>query len=154
MIDDLAQILRQGRSYSYVPGAVDGGADGVGDVDAALGGDAGGVAGVEAADTSGGALEAVAGGALVGGAAGGGVEAPDAAAAGRGGCGAGAAGVGEAGANRGVHLPAGDGGLRRRRRRCQQHRGHDDGDHRHSKLHAACHVDRSSYSCVLSDLSA
>jgi len=137
-LDDLTWTVRL-----YVPGAVDGGADGVGDADAALGGDVGGVAGVEAADTSGGALEAVAGGALVGGALGGGVEAPHAAAAGRGGTAARAAGVGEAGADRGAHLPARDGGLRGRRRR-QQHRGHDGDRH---ELHAASHVD---LSCVLS----
>lgn len=64
------------------PGAVDGRADGVGDADAALGRDAGGVAGDEAADPGGGGLEAVAGGAAVGGGPGGRVEAPDAAAAG------------------------------------------------------------------------
>ena len=109
--DDLTWTVRW-----YVPGAVDGGADGVGDADAALGGDAGGVAGVEAADTSGGALEVVAGGALVGGATGDGVEAPHAATAGHRGATARATGVGEAGADGGVHLPARDGGLRGRHR--------------------------------------
>jgi hypothetical protein len=126
--------------HTTLPGAVGGGADGVGDADAALGGDAGGVAGVEAADAPGGVLEAVAGGAPVGGGAGGALEVPDAATAGRGGAGPRAAGVGEAGRDGGAHLPAGDGGLRGRRRRCQQqHRGHH-GD-RYGRLRAS-HVDR------------
>ncbi|BAT13803.1 Os11g0428150, partial [Oryza sativa Japonica Group] len=81
------------------PRAVDGSADGVGDADAALGGDAGGVAGVEPLDATGGVLEAVAGGAPVSGGSGSGLEAPHAVAAGRGRAGAAAAGVGEAGAN-------------------------------------------------------
>jgi hypothetical protein len=90
------------------PGAVDGSADGVGDADAALRGDAGGVAGVEPLDAAGRVLEAVARGAPVSGAAGCGLEAPHAAAAGRRRAGA-AAGVGEAGPNGGVDLAAGDG---------------------------------------------
>jgi len=127
-----------GRRFGLAhPGAVGGGADGVGDADAALGGDAGGLADVEAADATGGVLEAVAGGAPVGGGAGGGVEAPDAAAAACGGSRALAAGVGQAGPDGGAHLTACHGGLRGRRR--QHHRRHD-GD-RHSKLHAASHVD-------------
>ncbi|KAK3119583.1 hypothetical protein QOZ80_9AG0672500 [Eleusine coracana subsp. coracana] len=102
------------------PGAVDGGADGVGEADAALSGDAGGLAGVEAADPGRGGLEAVAGGAAVGGGPGGGVEAPDAAAAGGRRGGAGAASVGEARADGRAHLAAGDGGVGVRRRRDQQ----------------------------------
>lgn len=108
-------------------GAVDGGADGVRDADAALARDAGGLAGVEAADPGRGGLEAVAGGALVGGGLGGGVEAPDAAAArGRGGAAAGAAGVGEARADGGADLAAGDGGVGVG----DEHRGHHKGEHR------------------------
>ncbi|XP_066377651.1 divinyl chlorophyllide a 8-vinyl-reductase, chloroplastic-like, partial [Miscanthus floridulus] len=49
------RVIRSASLPWYIPGVVDGGAAGVGDADAALGGDAGGVAGVEAADTSGGA---------------------------------------------------------------------------------------------------
>jgi hypothetical protein len=120
-----------------VPGAVGGGADGVGDADAALGGDAGGVTGVEAADAGGSVLEAVAGGAAVGGGAGGVVEAPDAAAAAGGGPRALAARVGDAGRDGRRHLPAADGRLRGRRR--QQHQGHH-GRRRHCQLLHAGHV--------------
>ena len=67
-----------------LPGAVGGRADGVGDVDAALGGDAGDEVGPQAAHAARLLLDAGAGGLVVGG---GGVEGPDpvAAAAGGGG---------------------------------------------------------------------
>ncbi|RLM58316.1 hypothetical protein C2845_PM18G13870 [Panicum miliaceum] len=112
------------RHVLLLPGAVDGWADGVGDADSALGWDAGGVAGFEAADPGGGGLEAGARGAPVRGGPGGGVEAPDAAAAGCGGAGAHAAGVAEAGADGGADLPAADGGLGGRRGG-EQHGGND-----------------------------
>ena len=116
------------RYKIWLPGAVDGGADGVGDADAALGGDAGGIAGVEAADAAGHVLEAVAGGAAVGGGAGGGVEAPDAAAAGRRRAGA-AAGVAEAGRHGGVDLAAADGGHGGVWARQEQSRCHEGDQH-------------------------
>jgi len=105
--------------------AVDGGADGVGDADAALGGDAGSVAGLDPA-ALGHVLEAVARGTPVGGVLCGAGEPLDAAAARRGRAGP-AASVGQAGAQGRVHRATADSGVGGVRSR-EEHRRHK-GDH-------------------------
>ncbi|CAM0953844.1 unnamed protein product [Alopecurus aequalis] len=111
-----------GRSVDGV--AVDGGADGVRDADAALGGDA---ASFPSVDSPGQALEAVACGLPVGLGLGGSVEAPNAAAAARRRAGAAPPSVGKAGAQGRVDLTTGDGGAGGVR--CgEEHRCHH-GDH-------------------------
>ena len=113
------------RDSSADPGAVDGGADGVGDADAALGGDAGGVAGLDPAALDH-VLEAVARGTPVGGGPCGAGERPDAAAA-LGGRAGPAASVGQAGGQGRAHLTTVDGVGSVRNR--EEHRHHHGGHH-------------------------
>ena len=111
------------RDSSADPGAVDGGADGVGDADAALGGDAGGVAGLHPSALDH-VLEAVARGTPVGSGPCGAGERPDAAAA-LGGRAGPAASVGQAGGQGRAHLTTADGvgGVRSHE---ENHRHHGD----------------------------
>ena len=104
-----------GMVIRHLPRAVGGGADAVGDIDAALARDPGDETGLNPRDAGGGSLEAVAGGLAVRCGLGGAVECPHPAAASfcerpR------ALGVAKAGTEVGDYLAAADRGLRRVRR--------------------------------------